>query len=95
MAAVELLDDLRLLRFYREAGIATRAELGWVVLLPEPGRIRVSCETSLKKICSWLQSEPGGCTLLTERVEDWLIASVVIPTRPPNMALEPTALPES
>ncbi len=90
MAAVELLDDLRLVRFYREMGIATRAELGWVVLLPEPRRIRDSCESSHKKICSRLQSEPGGCTLLTERIEEWLIASVVIPTTgPPNKPLQP------
>ncbi|MDR7436861.1 MAG: hypothetical protein QN127_04235 [Armatimonadota bacterium] len=90
---VELQNDLRLVRFYREGGIATRAELGWVVLLPEPERVRVSCEDSLKKIRSRLQSDGNGWTLQTERIEDWLVASVVVPTtnRPPNMALEPAA----
>jgi hypothetical protein len=79
LAAGEVLNDLRIVRFYREGGIATRSELGWVVLLPEAEDIRASCERSLKKICSRLQSEPGGCTLLTERIEDWIVASIAIP----------------
>jgi hypothetical protein len=80
MAAVELLDDLRLVRFYRDGGIATHAELGWVVLLPEPIRAFTSAKKSLGKILSRLQREPGGCTLLEESIEDWLFAYVLVPT---------------
>ncbi len=93
LSAVELLDDLRLVRFYREGRIATRAELGWVVLLPENQTIRRVGETALRKTITRLQDEPGGCTVLTERIDDWLIGAVVIPNTdtPPNTALEPTA----
>lgn len=79
LAAGELLDDLRLVRFYRERPIATRAEVGWVVVLPEQEAIRNACNRSINKICSRLESEPGGCTVLTEHIESWLMASVVIP----------------
>lgn len=93
LSAVELLDDLRLVRFYRQRKIATRAELGRIVLLPENETTRRACERTLQKIIVRLQAEPGGCTVLTERIDDWLLGAVVIPNldEPPNTALEPTA----
>jgi hypothetical protein len=92
IAAGELLDDLRLLRFYRDEGIATSAELGWVVILPENAARRTSCERTVQKICGLLQNEPGGCSLTRTAIEDWLTAYVAIPNakRPPNTQMEPT-----
>lgn len=92
MAAGELLDDLRLLRFYRSEGIATAAELGWVVILPENAATRMSCERTVQKICTQLQNEPGGCSVQPTPIEDWLWAYVVIPNPDPqpHTQIDPT-----
>lgn len=93
LAAGELLDDLRLLRFYRDKGIATRAELGWVVILPENEAKRASGERTVQKICARLQDDPGGCSLTPRiSIEDWLFAYVAIPhgTPLPNPQMGPT-----
>ena len=96
MAAGELLDDLRLLRHYRDQRIATSAELGWVVILPDDLERRTSCKRTVDNICRRLHDEPGGCDLMTTVIEDWLIAHVAIPTHtPPNPALRPTGAVDS
>lgn len=80
IAAGELVDDLRLLRFYRDEGIATSAELGWVVILPENDAKQASVRRTVEKICVRLQDEPGGCSLTPPiSIENWLIAYVAIP----------------
>lgn len=91
MAAVELLDDLRLVRFYREKGIADRAELGWIVVLPTDDALPSYVKT-FEKTCERLKKE-RDVLLRKTIITEWLLACVVVPTTigPLNQALHPTA----
>lgn len=89
MAKVELLDDLKRVRFYKQAGIATQAEVGWVVMLATDSTARRAGQEAFEKIRRELNGKPDVLMKVTE-ITDWLLACTILPT-PPNKALHPSA----
>ncbi len=88
----ELGNDLTLVHHYRERGIAARAELGWIVLLPEERTARAKREDAFEAACDKLTGTSCGCSVFSERIDDWIIASVVVPNSSPIQ--EPPSQPE-
>ena len=79
----ELLNDLRIVQHYNDAGVADRAELGWVVLLPTGEEAQRSCIKIFEKICAKLRDESSDFVLKRSDVTDWLISCVACPVRNP------------
>ncbi len=89
IAALELLDDVKRVRYY-QGPVATRAEVGWVVMLPTSPVRRRSAQKSFDRICQLLKQEPDILLHHTTPITDWLLAGVIVPKidGPPNKALE-------
>lgn len=89
LAGLELLDDVQRVRYY-QGTVATRAEVGWVVILPNDLTRRRSAEKSFEKISQRLHQE-ANVRLDTKQIKDWLWSTVIVPTSdgPPNNRLQP------
>ncbi|MGH2362846.1 MAG: hypothetical protein ACRDGM_20150 [bacterium] len=81
LAPKELLNDLRIVQHYNNAGVADRAELGWVVLLPKIDKTWRSCMKTFEKTCAKVRDEFDDFLLKKTNITNWLILCVAVPVR--------------
>lgn len=93
LAGLELIDDVRRVQHYQRS-VATRAEVGWVVLLPSDSRrLRSSSQRRLEKLLKRLEAPELEARVKAAWITDWLLSAAIVPIthRPPNTPLQPTS----
>ncbi len=81
LSPLEIMDDMSIVRFYNEAGIADKSEFGWIVLLPEDKKGYESSLKTYRKIQKKIKMEYPNFKLITsvENDCDWIHFCVAVP----------------
>jgi hypothetical protein len=77
LGGLTLLDDVTRVLHY-QATVATRAEVGWAVVLPKDSVPARSAKKSIARIIRLLEQNPAIRVVPTE-ITDWLYATVIVP----------------
>ncbi len=77
-----ILNEIPIIRAYREAEVCDRSDLGWIVLFPEDDEANHSTRKTFERIYRKMAEENSDSDFTQKDVTDWLRLCVAFPNGP-------------